>query len=569
MRRFVLITRFLERERSPFLLLVCAVAIAAGYVLATFDVTFLLGKGAFWANPRGPWLMDPNDRYDSIDILTNLVAYNAFLQAPWGLPLFFVPDLGTPTGSSVILVDAVPIAALFGKALASVTGITILPYGLWIAACFILSAVFAVLLVMQLGERSLLAAVAASLLAISMPALLYRFGHLSLLAQFLVIGALWLYARDPHAGGGWRRLLWWAGWLCLAALVHGYLFAMVAAIYAATLLRRIGAEGGAVPGVLREPAMVAGCVALTLVVAGHFGKGTSSSPSGGGFGYYSMNLPSPLWPQRSGLFPGFYDMLAGTEGQYEGFNYLGAGVLTLLVIAVVVARHGMPPLIRRHLPLLVILIYLAMYAVSNVVFVGSHLVGYLQLPPLLERLAGIFRSSGRMFWPCAYAAALFGLALALRHLKPGWKTAVVVGCCLLQVIDTNPLRARMTSLTQRQVPTLLDLPLWETRMRQAERVDVFPSTACSMFVLKTVNLELQRAAVSARRPINVANNPRPQEECDANLLAATRGPWDERALYVFLVNGSEAIPPGWRPPGMVCEDFEYGVWCLGRADQAR
>jgi Family of unknown function (DUF6311) len=568
MKLFFLIARILERERSPLLLVACAVAIAICYALATFNVTFLLGSGPFWANPRGPWLMDPNDTIDSVDILTTRVAYIAFLHAPWGVPLFFVPDLGTPTGSSVILVDAVPIVALLGKSLAWATGLTINPYGIWTAACFVLAAMFAVLLVMELGEKSLLAAIAASLLAISMPALLYRFGHLSLLGQFIVIGALWRYARDPYAGGVWRRLIWWAGWLCLAALVHGYLFMMAAAIYAATVLRRVDTERPSVPGALHEPALVACCVAAVLAVAGHFGKGTGTSASGAGFGYFSMNLMSPLWPQRSGLFPGFYGLLTGPDGQYEGFNYLGAGVLLLVAVAVVASWRFIPRMIRQHIVLIVVLVYLAIFAVSNAVFIGSREVLYVPLPSFLAFTAGIFRSSGRMFWPCAYALALFSLVLVLRNLRPRWKTAVVLGCCVLQLIDSNPLRARLTMLTQREVPTLLDLPQWEARMIGAKRVQVVPSFVCGKYALYVVHLELQLAAVTTRRPINAVYNPRLQDNCSASAAAATQGPWDERTLYIFLLaDGIESVPAGWQPRGLACESFDRGFWCLGHAGE--
>jgi hypothetical protein len=568
MKLFVLFSRILERERSPLLLVACAMAIAICYVLATFDVTFLLGSGPFWANPRGPWLMDPNDSIDSVDILTTRVAYIAFLNAPWGFPLFFVPDLGTPAGSSVILVDAVPIVALLGKSLAWATGLTINPYGIWIAACFTLAALFAVLVVMEFGERSLLAAIAASLLAISMPALLYRFGHLSLLGQFIVIGALWRYVRDSRAGGVWRRLIWWVGWLCLATLVHGYLFMMAAAIYAAAVLRRVDTEHPSVPGALREPVLVTCCVAAVLAVAGHFGKGTGTSASGAGFGYFSMNLMSPIWPQRSGLFPGFYSLLTGPDGQYEGFNYLGAGVLLLIAVAVATSWRFIPQMIRRHLVLIVVLAYLAIFAVSNVVFIGSREVLYVPLPSVLAFTAGVFRSSGRMFWPCTYTLALFALVLVLRNLRPGWKTAVVLGCCALQLIDSNPLRARLTMLTQREVPTLLDRPQWEARMLRAERVHVAPSFVCGGSALYVVHLELQLAAVTTRRPINTVYNPRLQDDCSASAAAATRGPWDERTLYIFLLaDGIESVPAGWRPRGMTCEPFDRGLWCLGHTSE--
>ena len=127
-------------------MLAVAIAIGAVYVLVTFAIPFLLGAGPFWANPRGPWLMDPRDHLESIDVMTTQVAYIAFLHAPWNLPLFFVSNLGAPGGSSVILVDAVPIVALLGKILFSTTGLMVNPYGVWVGACFILSAIFAVLL---------------------------------------------------------------------------------------------------------------------------------------------------------------------------------------------------------------------------------------------------------------------------------------------------------------------------------------------------------------------------------------------------------------------------------------
>jgi hypothetical protein len=279
MKLSIIIRQFLECERGTRLMIAVAAAIALGYILITFDAAFLLGTGPFWANRRGAWLMDPADHFESIDVMTTQVAYIAFLHAPWGLPLFFVPDLGAPGGSSVVLVDAVPIVALFGKTLFSATGLIINPYGLWIAVCFELSAIFATLLMIEMGQKSLLSVVAASLLAVSMPALLNRFGHLSLMGQFIVIGALWLYARDTRAGGSWRQTAWWAGWLCVAALLHGYLFAMASALYLATWLNRFARERPSVHRAIAEPVIIACCVAVLLAVAGHFGKGTGTSPS--------------------------------------------------------------------------------------------------------------------------------------------------------------------------------------------------------------------------------------------------------------------------------------------------
>ena len=185
-----------------------------------------------------------------------------------------------------------------------------------------------------------------------------------------------------------------------------------------------------------------------------------------------------------------------------------------------------------------------------------------------------------MFWPCAYAIMLFGLAFVLRRLKPGWKSAVVLSCCVLQLIDTNPLRARLTMLTERSVPTLLDRNEWEARIARAERVHVVPSFYCtsSMAPIQAgaagadsyiVHLELERAAMTVGRPIDSANNPRLVEDCPAQLEAAQQGPWDERTLDIYLTGVLGGLPKAWRPPGLACETFDRGFWCLGPASSGQ
>ncbi len=581
MQALVAVGRFLERDRRTALLVCCAVVIGAGTVLLTFSPEFLAGGGPFWANPRGAWLMDPDDSIQSIDVLTAQVGYLAFLHAPWGLPLFFAPDLGAPEGSSVILVDAVPIVALIGKIWFTATGAVVNPYGVWVGLCFVLSAVFATLLMIALGQRSLLAAIAASLIAVSMPVLLFRFGHLSLMGQFMVIGALWLYARDLGIRRRWVRWAWWTGWLCVAALLHGYLFVMVSALYAATWLRRIDVQRPKLAAGLGEPLLIALCVGGELAIAGHFGKGTGTSPTAFGYGYFSMNLLSPVWPQRSGLFPGLWGLKIGPAGQFEGFNYLGAGVLALLIAGGALFHRAIPAALRRHRALAVVLVCLTAFAMSNAVFVGKLLVWYLPLPGPLAAAAGVFRSSGRVFWPCGYALALFGLAFVLRRLAPGWKSTVVIGCCLLQLIDTDPLRARLTRLTTQAVPTVLDTAAWQGRMAKAERVHVVPAFGCnpsSAAVLAgrragwdtyIVLMELQRLAMAAGRPIDSVNNPRRADDCAAAAAAMTRGPWDPHTLQVFVTGGLSGLPEGWRPPGLSCAAFSRGFWCLGAADDAK
>jgi len=554
----------LERERSRIVLLGVAVLIAVIYVATIFPLDFILGHGAFWANPRGPWLMDAGDKIESVDLLAGMVHYLGFLRTGWHLPVFFVPNLGAPSGTSVIYADALPLAALLGKLTSELVGYPVNPYGVWIAACFVLSAVFASLFVIELGQRSLLAVMAASVLALSAPTLLYRFGHLGLMAHFFVIAALLFYLRDRRVRSSWTLTARWAVWLCLATLIHAYLFAMVAAIYAASLLRRLDLNRGHARALLREPLIIAGALAVVMVLAGHFSKGTSSGyPSAWGFGYTSMNLASPLWPQRSGLFPGFQAIIDATGYQYEGFNYFGFGAILLIVVAVLLNIRQLRGHIRAHWLLCAVLVCLGVFAVSHRVFLGSRKLIDLDISWRLDVLVGPFRSSGRMFWPVLYVVMLTGLVLALRRLAPGWKTAVVVGCCILQLVDTEPLRHRLTAFTQLDVPRLLNQSEWQTRMLRAAAVWVDPPLLCAPVKLHAVNIELQLAAMAADRPINSVYNPRLRVDCAAESARARTGPWRDDMLYVFLTGEPKGVPVGWMPEGRACEPFKEGVWCLG------
>ena len=456
--------------------------------------------------------------------------------------------------------------ALLGKVISILAGTPVNPYGGWVAACFILSAIFATLLVIETGQRSLLAAAAASLLVISAPPLLHRFGHMNYLGHFLVIGTLFLYLRDHRVEATWTRALSWIGWLCLVFLFDLYLFVMCSVIYGASWLRRLHVERPAVLRAAAEPAAAIAALSCVAAIAG-FGTGADISPFAFGFGNFSMNLASPFWPQRSGLFPGFYPIVDATGGQTEGFNYFGFGALLLIVIAIIMNRRSLGAIIVEHRYLFVGLIGLFVFALSDRVFLGNVKVLDLAYSWRVDHYLGVFRSSGRMFWAVFYAMMLFGLVGVLRQFSSRSGVVVVLGCCLLQLVDTNRLRERITQLTKRAAPELINRAAWEARMGRAANVQLDPPFQCLVGPAPSLpHLELQLVAATIGRPINSVYTARSQmtpESCAAASAKARNGPWRDDTLYVFLTGGPKGVPADWKPPRQSCETFKLGVWCLG------
>ena len=388
------------------------VGLAAALMLMPVDA--MLGHGPGWLFPTG-------------DLAQSLTGHLAFQSDRWHWPLLAAHTLFWPQVVSLALVDGNPLLSLLAKLWDTLTGNG---PGNWLgaclAACWILQPVAAVYAVRALtAARG--AAIAAAVLSVAWPALLYRVGHPNLCAHFFILTALGATLRGLEGRVRWPCM---SPLLLAALLFHPYLFLLSAVLLTAVpldglLRRRTGwwrdAAGWAVA--------VACAVAVFVLLGGPTGGGDK------GFATYSMNLLSPVWPQRSGVFGADLPLLDATGGQYEGFNWLGAGTLLLVVaaLAAVIRRDvGLP---RRGL--VVVLACLALMSLSSRVYVGQRLVLDLGTRPW-EDIFATFRASGRAFWPVGYAV-LIGACVAVARLPRPLAGSLFALAILLQVVDAAPL----------------------------------------------------------------------------------------------------------------------------------
>ena len=103
----------------PRQLLVLAFAIGALWASSLFDWSFVIGRHAFWQFPKG------TIRSSEQDMANVLVAYFYYVQSAWHMPLFYVSALGTPAGTNIVYMDAVPVVAFAGKLIHNFTGATV------------------------------------------------------------------------------------------------------------------------------------------------------------------------------------------------------------------------------------------------------------------------------------------------------------------------------------------------------------------------------------------------------------------------------------------------------------
>ncbi|MEZ5352276.1 MAG: DUF6311 domain-containing protein [Bryobacteraceae bacterium] len=483
------------------------------------------------------------------------------LQQPLGLNTNF----GMELGGSIVYSDSLPLLAFLFKPFRALLPEDFQYAGLWICLCFVLQSVFAWKLLAKCTVDFRIKALGSVFFLMAPPFLFRLHGHEALMGHWLILAGLVLYWNDEYAPRRWVALL------VAATLVHAYLAAMTGVLWMADLTARVVSRRIAAA---RAAAWMAGTISLCALVAwqaGYFVLG--SAVSGGGFGYYRMNLLSMFigYPDFSALLPGTAGMIAlrpESNGDYEGVSFLGVGMIVLAIMAL--GEFARDPSqarrLRGHWPLLAGAALLTLYAISNHVAAGAVELIAIPLPAIVDHVANIFRCSGRMFWPVFYLIYLATFRLLAAKYRPAVLAGIMAVLIPLQTADAaEAFRALRTKLERLAWTTPLQSPFWaEAGKRYRNVFYVLPHNVPRGY------FELCRFAGTNGMGINIGSFARLDAAIELELGKRTlaevhEGRFQRQALYVFgrgdlwaealrtkrpsdragVVNGVRVLAPGW------------------------
>ena len=522
--------------------------------LLSFD--FLLGRGVFWRSPP----VDPAEL---------LITLRYFDAEPWQWPLTHVAQLEAPTGISVANIS-LPLLLLLGKALQPVLGKDVNLFGAYELISMVLQPVAMLWLLWEMGVRNRVGLLCGALIALSFPIFLFRVGHIPAFGQYPITAALALYFALKERRG---TALWvgFVGLSLLTMLINLYLTAMVDGILFAAVVadivrsKRLRTAGTGTLLVLAVASLLILWLAEYLSIGGGTFQGNS-------YGYYSMNLLSPIAPQDSTLFGTAGQILDMTGGQYEGMAYLGAGLLLLaLVVAAVLpielrrdrSRRAIFAAARGNWPLLAVLSAFVAFAVTNEVFIGGyHLhVGL----PVSSDLPGNFRSSGRFFWPPGYALAAGLIWLVDRAMPVGRASLVLLAVAALQFADAAYLRSSAAAFSRTSATATLPPEPWRRVVAAHAALTILPQFQCATEPAERRILDLLLYASEHPVPVNTMYTARSAEDCVAGAEAARNAVLDDGALHVFFDEefswGALRDLPG---AEQLCRKFPSGHVCTGK-----
>jgi len=500
-------------DPAGLLALVLAAMLALALAHMLFSTPFMRGLTPFWSQQDN-------------DVAQYLSGFNAFVREPWHWPLLRLTSINAPDGTLATFLDTVPLYSLLLKLWQHGPDTPFRnPYAYWISLCFVLQGVGAWWICREAQLRSWIALGAMTLLLAGFPPFAYRINHISLMSQWLLLFGLAAYLRGARLG----RLASasWVPLMLAAFYINIYLFCMLSLLFAADLWRHVVAGGW------RRAAATAVALGVLLGLTLYATMLPLDGNAGGGewgFGYYSMNLLGPL---TGGRLLQFQHAVA-SDGQGEGFAYVGVFVLIAAVWAVALRRRADPGFWNRHRALTLTLAFTTCFALSNIVYLGPVELFHLDLPDWTEKATTTLRSSGRFFWPVGYAVTAFTVISLQRYLAP-WRAAVVLLALLyLQFWDLAPHRQRVRESVSVGAQERLHETLWSGFLgKDFKALQVYPPFGCNKGPALQTLLPTMMYAVKHQMTVSTGYVARVKKPCDnyAQEIASIHSP---ATAFVFI-----------------------------------
>lgn len=404
-------------KQNSLIIGVVALSIAAFVFL--YGVRVLDGTNTDWLMAGG-------------DLSQHYLGWQFFRFAPWQTQVGMMNTIAYPYSESVIFTDSIPLFCVLFKLLRGILPKEFQFFGLWGVFCFVMQGILAVRILENYLQRKseILAGAVFFLLT---PVFIDRmYWHSALAAHFLILFAILLFVEEEKTESPVKSAVSWGILGAAVSSVHLYFLAMCGAVLAGFSIKKfLKKEWWA--GAAGLFAYLFSAAAVVWVLGGFSSGMDDGAP---GLGYYSFNLNGFFHADGwSAVMPEFSRY---ADGQYEGFAYLGLGILCLAAAAFLIRRKQKAHFTVTGAVAVFVSVVLIFAAASNEVSFGSHLLFRIPVPGWIEELWAPFRSSGRLIWPVVYFIMIYAVCGGRRSKKKYLWGIVLFVCLVIQLMDIGP-----------------------------------------------------------------------------------------------------------------------------------
>ena len=402
---------------SSFFVFICGTLLGSLFFIYIFGTAILDFTYTDWLMSGG-------------DLSQHYLGWRLFRNSSWYFPLGLMDNIVHPFKISIIYTDSIPLFAVIFKLFSPVLPEDFQYFGLFGIICYALQGGIGALIIRKIGGNTA-QSIIGSIFFISSTVMMYWiYEHTSLVAHFILLMCILISLENNCSHK--KQIILWSCLLALSVLIHMYFVSMVMIFMFFYLLREYFYSKK-----LINQCIVLGVSLLVLIGtmfclgAFHFVK----DPSGHGLAIYSANLNAFVNPQGTSRF--IKDMPLATRGQYEGYAYLGLGMILFIMFiighktdqinqlkTVTISKTKLFPY------LLGIVLAFFLFSLSPTITLNQYrLFTYPVFP--FEILWSIFRATGRMTWPIFYIIIVFCIWQAVTLFSR--KKAAIIMSVLLPI----------------------------------------------------------------------------------------------------------------------------------------
>jgi hypothetical protein len=538
---------------------------------------FLMGENLNPSNTE--WL------FNKPDPASHFIGWLYYSQDKWAWPITFSKSLAYPTGAVISYSDSIPIFAVIFKVLYTLNILheKIQYFSILFCLNLILQFFWGTKLIRLFTKNDsdgFYIALASGTLFMMSPVMIWRLlGHFALTSHWLILVCLCSFfkAKKLIKIQDLSKLWMFQAFIILISSgIHPYLATMSLVLIIASFLQLF----------LQKKIRLSLLFFLvigssTLMFIGWFFFGYFHVKGGGdsqGYEIYSYNLFSIFIKNPDRPLKFIFSLALRPEQGLDSYSYLGIGIISFCLANIFRIIYKKPDfkesiaLIYKNWLLLLVLICLTVYAVSNRVTWGESILFEYPLLPIVSDLAAKFRAGGRFFWPVYYGLILGIIIFSLKIWNRQQLRVLLSLVIVIQFLDLFPVyqysKAWMKNTSQD--PNNVEFNHLTELSKDYKNIMIFPSYQCGESPVHFPALE--KMAVTHGLKTNSVYLARYSENdlkihCKALLDNISSGKLEEDSIYIFgsslfsvanrinqQVNGSHIC--GFQDGLIVCQNRE-------------
>lgn len=503
-------------------------------------VIFILIYGIDYINVQNDkWLINIGS-----DLSCSYIGWEYYRKSSWNFPIGLADGMSFPDSISITYTGAIPVASVICKFLSSMLPDTFQYLGIWGLLTYVLQGAFASILLYDIVGSKLFSILGTVFFVLSTPMIGRMYAQDGLAFHVLILIAIWFFCRREILWNRKSQIWLWALMMSLAVSVHMYLMPMVFCFafffYVDEALVKKNWNK------LFKICIPIVVTLLTMYILGDF-YGTPKY-DGLNFGEYNSKLNAFFIPAHTSTIKIILGIEETYRSDWEGYAYLGAGVIILLVmvlLSIIKKRRFAIFKDRTVIFLGVISVLFLLIATEPSFSVGNYTFLTLEFPKSIEKILAIFRANGRFMWPIMYIIML----ACFKYVSLNWRKAgilIVFLCLILQLFDLSLyIKGKKEYVKELSyMPPVLESEVWD---QISNRHEVFffvdensTETLTSKYSIKTImgfadyafkNNMVINDFYYARKNVDRINERRRLE-----MNALLKGEVDSNKIYIFPEN---------------------------------